>query len=281
MERLKKLEKVQKIMELMQSHGIIEPSNQNPQSYLFLANFTLFLIQPSDELNIHAKCLLISDHVTKMSASFLEEALESVSEEGNQNMRNDIPPDDMGDLDPSPNAFEETALVGLDAMLRANSTLEDFFRSYLMFHEMDVRDPQSIFRYLPILSFTESYIYQLDSLNEKLLQLPAYGLPVWDTQSVRMSKAGQTWEAKSLTMLNKDPCRPLVLLLEQHGLLTERIIDELKSGVEYWALERKLCSSLSKDEITIGDVMRAVHLKSFDYRVLNLLLYELREEKLF
>ena len=30
-----------------------------------------------------------------------------------------------------------------------------------MFHGMDVNAPQSIFRYLPMLSFTESYIYQV------------------------------------------------------------------------------------------------------------------------
>lgn len=31
-------------------------------------------------------------------------------------------------------------------------------------------------------------------------------------------------------------------------------------------------------QIIIEDVMRAIHLKSFDYRVLNLLLYQLREQ---
>lgn len=30
-----------------------------------------------------------------------------------------------------------------------------------MFHKMDVHQPQSIFRYLPILSFAESFIYQV------------------------------------------------------------------------------------------------------------------------
>nr|CAD1841052.1 unnamed protein product [Ananas comosus var. bracteatus] len=51
---------------------------------------------------------------------------------------------------------------------------------------------------------------------------------------------------------------------------------ELKSGIEYWALEKKLCGALtSKTKILIEDAMRAIHLKSFDYRVLNLLLYQL------
>lgn len=30
-----------------------------------------------------------------------------------------------------------------------------------MFHGLDVNKPQSIFKYLPLLSFTESYIYQV------------------------------------------------------------------------------------------------------------------------
>lgn len=30
-----------------------------------------------------------------------------------------------------------------------------------MFHGLDVSKPQSIFKYLPILSFTESYVYQV------------------------------------------------------------------------------------------------------------------------
>ena len=32
-------------------------------------------------------------------------------------------------------------------------------------------------------------------------------------------------------------------------------------------------------QISLEDVMKALHLKSFDYRVLNLLLYQLRDEQ--
>lgn len=31
-----------------------------------------------------------------------------------------------------------------------------------MFHGMDVSDPATLFKYLPILSFTEGYIYQVE-----------------------------------------------------------------------------------------------------------------------
>ena len=32
-------------------------------------------------------------------------------------------------------------------------------------------------------------------------------------------------------------------------------------------------------QLLVEDVMKAIHLKSFDYRVMNLLLYKLRDEK--
>ncbi|XP_075653601.1 uncharacterized protein LOC142623994 isoform X4 [Castanea sativa] len=169
-------------------------------------------------------------------------------------------------------------MVGLDAMKHANSTLEDFqCRSYFMFHGMDVNRPQSIFKYLPVLSFTGSFLYQLDCLNEKILNLHTSGVSV----SERGCKEGHQRLITTITgALQSNPFRPLTGLLEFHGLLTERIREEFKSAEEYWPLERKLCSALmNKEEISIEDVMRAIHLKSSDYRILNLLLYQLRAEK--
>ncbi|MBA0812606.1 hypothetical protein Gohar_026558 [Gossypium harknessii] len=90
----------------------------------------------------------------------------------------------------------------------------------------------------------------------------------------------QCWAETFANMLEKDPFRPLLNVLELRGLLNDRIREEFRSGEEYWALERKLCRALThKMEISIKDVMRAIHLKSFDYRVLNLLLYQLRGQE--
>ncbi|XP_028213223.1 uncharacterized protein LOC114395597 isoform X2 [Glycine soja] len=145
--------------------------------------------------------------------------------------------------------------------------------SYFMFHGLDVSKPQSIFKYLPILSFTESYIYQLDKMNEKLLQTPCNGNCVFGEKDERETKV-------LVSCFSNEPVRPLVSILEHKGLLTERIREELRLGEEYWALERKLCSALTnKEEILVEDVMKAIHLKSFDYRVLNLLLYQLQGTK--
>nr|XP_016490865.1 PREDICTED: uncharacterized protein LOC107810590 [Nicotiana tabacum] len=279
MEGLRKLENVQKIIQMMQSHGIIS-NTQDATSLRFLADLTLLLVSPCRELDIDAKCQLVIDHVPKFSHAFFEETMQCTSEQGVEQMVNtgSLDSDDKAIPAPFQKGFKDTAMVGLDAMRRANSTLEDFCRSYFMFHKMDPHQPQSIFKYLPILSFTESYIYQLDNLNEKLLQ-PSVGK---DRSSYRgySVETKESWDLTSVRMMTNDPFRPLCNVLEHHGLLTDRIREEMKSGVEYWSLERKLCHPLgSKHEISVEDVMRAIHLKSFDYRVLNLLFYQLRGEK--
>lgn len=243
MEQLKELEQVQNIMLMIQSAGAIGSSNNNnADANRFLANFILFVMQPCGELDMNQKCKLISDHFPKISSALVkEENKDSLS-----------------------NHCDDVAMVTLDSMQRANSTLQDFCRSYFMFHEMDANSAESIFKYLPLLSFTESYIYQLDTINEKLLQLP-------------FGEKRPDWELRFINSFKTDMFRPLSILLESYGIFTDRIRDELKCGEEYWALERKLCSS--KQEIQVEDVMRAIHLKSFDYRVLNLLLYQLNGKK--
>ncbi|XP_009802514.1 uncharacterized protein LOC107810361 isoform X2 [Nicotiana tabacum] len=249
MEGLRKLENVQKIIQIMQSHGIIS-NTQNATSLRFLADLTLLLVSPCHELDVDAKCQLIIDHVPKFSHVFFEETMQCISEQGVEQMVNTGPLDcdDKTIPAPSQKGFKDTAMIELDAMGRANSTLEDFCRSYFMFHKMDPHQPQSIFKYLPILSFTESYIYQLDNLNEKLLQ-PSVGK---DQSSYRgySVETKEDWDLTSVRMMTNDPFRPLCNVLEHHGLLTDRIREEMKSGVEYWSLERKLCHPLgSKHEV--------------------------------
>ncbi|KAL1820400.1 hypothetical protein DCAR_0416733 [Daucus carota subsp. sativus] len=282
MEGLKKLEKVQNTIMFLQNHNLIDSSSSphlnHPDSNRFLANLLLLLIQPCGQLDMEAKSHLISATLPKISASFLEEASlflgENIGEEG---FCNGIHSDQKAVVQSLNSEISDMAIVGYDAMQRANSTLEDFCRSYFMFHGMDANKPQTTFRYLPLLSFTESYIYQLDNLNEKLMQLPTSGDPLNKPPDAEGNRSCIISSAESF---KTDPFRPLVLLLERLGLLTERIKEEFKCGEQYWTIERKLCSALTNRlEISIDDVKMAIHLKSFDYRVLNLLLYQLRGEK--
>eukprot|EP00898_Chlorokybus_atmophyticus_P000099 jgi/Chlat1/108/Chrsp1S03089 len=128
--------------------------------------------------------------------------------------------------------------VGLRAMQRSQSSLEDFVRSYFMFHELAADAPCDVFRYLPMLSF-------LDQENEDRLQ------PGHVESHERGSQA-------------LDPFDGLKALLQRKGLSSPLLFAELDDGASYWRLETDLCNAMDAGQ------------KSFDYRVLNLLLYALR-----
>ncbi|XP_020696020.1 uncharacterized protein LOC110109341 isoform X1 [Dendrobium catenatum] len=269
MEELRRLQRVQSMLSVIEAEGL---STNDRDSDRFIANFVLFMGQQCGALDMQKRHDLIYEHLNKVSASTLDVLLQSVFKEGLEDQNGGsckIYPEYFSHHDPESisyvqllkTQFEDEAVIKISAMQQANSTLEDFCRSYFMFHGMDASKAQSIFMFLPILYFTESYIYQLDTLNEKQLLRSAHD-------------ASENFCHKCST---SNPFDPLVHLLQQQGLMTERIRNELNLGVEYWKLERKLCDELAKKTmIQIEDVMRAIHLKSFDYRVLNLLLYQLR-----
>eukprot|EP00271_Cylindrocystis_brebissonii_P003231 TRINITY_DN1399_c0_g2_i1.p1 TRINITY_DN1399_c0_g2~~TRINITY_DN1399_c0_g2_i1.p1 ORF type:complete len:559 (+),score=85.32 TRINITY_DN1399_c0_g2_i1:370-2046(+) len=224
--------------------------------------------------------------------------------------------------------------VGLRAMERARSTLEDFHSTYFMFHGMEARFPKDIFRHLPVLMYVEAFIYSVDQQNEDLL-LSSPSHPHKDSKTLEGTKSlsvfppPKTEQGHPLLCATNGPkklqeggsnkigvaneqegrrsgrqgveekmqakCKwgvgearsgcgegesalvGLARELEKRGLLTERISKELCQGEEYWSLERKLCLSLAaKQPVNINDVLKGIGLKSFDYRVLNLILYQLR-----
>ncbi|KAL2241012.1 UNVERIFIED_CONTAM: hypothetical protein Sindi_0742400 [Sesamum indicum] len=117
MEGLEKLEQVQRTIHLLHSVGI---SDANPDSERFLADFTFLLMQHCGELDITSKCELISKHMSKISSLFIDGALpfeaKGCSMVGNAAQLYPEP-----DLDPL-----DDAMVGMDSMMRSNSTLEDF-----------------------------------------------------------------------------------------------------------------------------------------------------------
>ncbi|CAH2073261.1 unnamed protein product [Thlaspi arvense] len=270
MEELRRLEKLQSVEAAITSNGLLSSSTSDQASSRFLSTLVLFLVQPCGDLDIDSKLGLVSDFIPKIPGPFLEEISKSIQRANTtESQKSHV---DKVDPDASEKHEELVAMVGLDAMKRANSTLEDFSRSYFMFHQLEISQPQSLFRYLPMLSFTESYIYQIDALNEKIVSESACG-----SQVICLNNG---WNAESRVLFETDPLKPLGDVLEREGLLTQRIQHEFNSGKEYWALERQLCDALSnKNKIRLEDVMRAIHLKSFDYRVLNLLLYKLRGEE--
>lgn len=274
MEVLQRLEGVQRMVGLMHNHSVVGPDAASDR---FLAEFLLFMVQAcSDEHEMAGRCRLLVEQLPKISGILLEEASIWKAKQDDKELQ--FRSTNKGNMDTTNACFpslggyivEEMPLIGLDAMERAKSTLEDFCRSYFMFHDVDVHKPGSWFKYLPILTFVESYIYQLDRLNEEVLNPSREGsfcsrINLKDVQS-------------ELEMT--DPFGPLRNALEVRGLMTERINKELINGVEYWTLERSLCNAASKGtEISIQDALRALQLKSFDYRVLNLLMYGLTKQQ--
>uniref|UniRef100_A0A453C3C6 Uncharacterized protein n=1 Tax=Aegilops tauschii subsp. strangulata TaxID=200361 RepID=A0A453C3C6_AEGTS len=290
MEALLELEKVQRVLSLMGSRGLSD-SDGSGGGDRFLAHFLLFLAQPFDSLAIEKKVVLISELLREVNSDTLKEVQRLASLEGTN--REDEPTKKFK-TDAEKLTIQDAPMIGFDAMMRANSTLEDFCRSYFIFHGLDVNRPHSVFKFLPFLSFTESYIYQvfaemcftvlhmcffsLGKLKSFLLQLDASNedslllVPDNNSSSTVLERKIQGSSQMSLS----DMLDPLDNLLQCQGLMTDQLRNELKSGIQYWSLERKLCQALSRnDKISIEDVMEAIHLKSFDYRVLNLMMYRL------
>ncbi|KAG4975344.1 hypothetical protein JHK87_032165 [Glycine soja] len=223
MEELRKLEKVHSMLEFMESRGLIPTVSFSSTFYshsYFLEKILFFSFSFRDFSEIERTLAEIG-----FQQSLVENALLGCNQ--------------TKEYSSLQNCNENTAMVGLDSMQMANSTLEDF----------------------------------LDKMNEKLLQTPYNGKCVFGEKD--------EWQRETkllVSCFSNDPVRPLATILEHKGLLTER--EELRLGEEYWALERKLCSALTnKEKILVEDVMKAIHLKSFDYRVLNLLLYQLQGTK--
>ncbi|KAK6258852.1 hypothetical protein SCA6_013326 [Theobroma cacao] len=259
MEELRKLEQLQRTFTFMQSRSFV--SSSSIDSNRFLANLILLLLQPCGELNLDNKCNLLSEYIPKISVTFLEEAsqwvsLETDERDSQENYVELNNPPDKTDCRSLQINHKDVAMVGLESMERANSTLEDFCRSYFMFHGIDITSPQVIFKYFPVLSFTESFIYQLDGLNEKILYIPMEGVT---TPEKELEK--EKFQGWAMNVFEKDPFRPLLNVLKCRGLLTERIREEFKSGEVYWALERKLCSALMcKMEVHIPPLYLLFHL---------------------
>ncbi|GLJ48750.1 hypothetical protein SUGI_1028070 [Cryptomeria japonica] len=278
MEALQRLERDQAILGLMRKHSLSGPDAASDR---FLAQFMVFMVQScSSAHEMRGRCSLLAEQLPKMSLILLEEALCWKTKQGYEELQykdrdkeSKIATNEIIPLVQN-TKVDNTPLVGLNAMERAKSTLEDFCRSYFMFHDLDVHRLETLFKYLPILTFVESYIYQLDGLNEETLHPSVKGRFI-------CQESFKTGQFSPLIALETDPFRPLRSVLEVRGLMTERIDKELRDGVQYWTLERFLCNSvLENKEVSVQDVMRALQFKSFDYRVLNLLLYALTNQQI-
>ena len=152
--------------------------------------------------------------------------------------------------------------ITLRGLTRARSTLYDFVSSYFMFHGLDPTKTADVFAHLPALTFTEAVIYELDDANE----------------CAGRAEGGETRGGSGTAQTLEQ----LVCRLEEHfgaehfRHVRSPLQRELSRGSAYWETERRLCRKLAAGtKLTDEDArhaLDAVKKKSFDYRVLNLVL---------
>ncbi|CAK9197394.1 unnamed protein product [Sphagnum jensenii] len=346
MEVLEKLQAVHETMGLLQSHSLVSPHSSSSNNR-FLADFVIFLVQETPAADLWPP---VQNEISSEQVPNRKEIHSSSKVSNDMRLRERKRKQVSGSTPTNLNRVvgikkchegsEEVSMpmVALKDMERGRSTLEDYCRSYFMFHGLDVHDPVHVFRHLPVLMFVESFIYQLDELNEDQLRLSS--LPVGDlglctdnsltstevdqinkshTGSISETKDVQDTPTKNGTPakegarqfkgLGRDTFTAFQVMLVERGLMTTRIKEELKDGLQYWELEQSLCNAVSLGsqasllncflsfplnwcsgykslsllfsclyQIKVEDVIQAIQLKSFDYRVLNLLMYHLQNQ---
>lgn len=154
----------------------------------------------------------------------------------------------------------DTHTISYKALQRSRTTIEDFAKSYFPLHGLE--PAEGLFQYLDIFVYVEATIYEMDEGNEHQCAMGA----------LSEEHVGKGEEA-------------LLSVLQHKGLLDQRVADELAKGKQYWADERKLCKAMLSRDVKNGaapafdldDVHKASEAKSFDYRVLHLLLHKLTD----
>jgi hypothetical protein len=133
------------------------------------------------------------------------------------------------------------------ALQRCVNTLQDFVRGYFPLHSLRATD---VWHVLALLLWTEATIYHLDERNEDAIA----------NAVVEPPESTLTWKALE-SVLTGERC------YDSH------LKRELASGLKYWEQERKLCRAIDGAvPPLLQDVEAAIIGKSFDYRVLHLIL---------
>jgi hypothetical protein len=139
-------------------------------------------------------------------------------------------------------------------------------KSYFPLHSLELKD---FLKYWDVLVFVEGAIYQADEDNE--------------AAAFRGDEEGSAAASVAAALA------VVRAVLARQGLMTAAIEEELQAGERYWRLERHLCRAMRLQPriplngggpnaagFTSEDVFATSRVKSFDYRVLDLILYALR-----
>jgi hypothetical protein len=185
--------------------------------------------------------------------------------------------------------------ISFHCLQRAQKTIHDVIQSYLfIFHVPDDvqgdtktvaktavvsthPSPSSLtlmFRLLPLLTYVSGTIYQMDEENERWSERRREEVD-------RGEETGRSSDGDTTELANSDDdatsstaFTTLLSVLRSQHLLTPRIHTELQRGRVYWQLEREICEQLAQGRRpNVNEVHAASRSKSFDYRVLHLLIY--------
>ncbi|MCO5609332.1 hypothetical protein L7F22_063558 [Adiantum nelumboides] len=151
MEELQELAILQATISMLSRHSL-----SSTDDYL-LAKFVLLLAEfCKDAEDMSEKCSSIASRLQQISSSsaFLQDLFHA--------QRRDLWRDDklLAKSLTLAHDEEKVASITLRDLERSNSTMEDFCRSYFMFHGLDIQSVGDIFKQFPILAFVESFIYQ-------------------------------------------------------------------------------------------------------------------------
>ena len=165
-------------------------------------------------------------------------------------------------------------IISFHALKKARSTLEDFAKTYLYFHGLE---PIDFLKFMDVLVYVEAIIYCIDEMNEeKVNDLSS------DDADVDVAYLSQVTSSEFNEMMSRNKAfNILISFLKANGLYDQRIENEINDGLLYWKLERFLCDytnwDIHKNLINEQLIQKCISLKSFDYRLMNLILYKLRK----
>mmetsp|Transcript_10518 Transcript_10518/g.19053 ORF Transcript_10518/g.19053 Transcript_10518/m.19053 type:complete len:348 (+) Transcript_10518:176-1219(+) len=157
------------------------------------------------------------------------------------------------------------ATLSAESLQRARATVEDFVRSYFPLHGLPL---DAFLNFMDVLIFIEASLYECDERVEA------------EVEHGKTEKADEVAGVRDAlaSAARKDPVfSELLSFLEAQGLLDDAVATELACGLAYWQLEQKIGELGSDVAVCIEEVQKAMRRKSFDYRVLNLVLYQLQE----
>jgi len=171
---------------------------------------------------------------------------------------------------------ETEKIISFHALKKARSTLEDFAKSYLFFHGLG---PMDFFKFMDVLIYVESIIYCIDEMNEEQIN---HHDGNGDKQVVDQMFLSQITNKEFDEMMNTNKAfKILISFLKANNFYDQKIENEIKDGLLYWKLERFLCDDTNWDVhkhlINQTLIEQCIGLKSFDYRLMNLILYKLRK----